>query len=133
MSLLKPSPVEQRINAFFGLEPDRLDYYKNVFTLARVIFIMMGSEDKAVELQKMIQKSLEEPLQAPLFAILQAYYNIRFINSKIAYCKVGSGIDATEFTRYEMTVILEEIKEWCYDEVTNLTQYVRFTRYEAIA
>jgi len=128
MSLIKSSFVESLFHTFFNLDPDRPQYYNLVFRLARSIFLQLGSEDKAVQLQKQIEEKIEKPLNAPVFAVLQAYYNLRFMYSKLAYCKVGQGVDAIEITRYEMTVAFEEIKNWCYDEVTNLTPYVRFTR-----
>jgi hypothetical protein len=128
MSLIKPSFVESLFHTFFNLDPDRPQYFNLVFRLGRSMFLQLGFENKAEELQKMIEEKIEKPLSAPLFAVLQAYYNPRFMFSRIAYCKVGQGIDAKEVTRYEMTVALEEIKDWVYDEVTNLTPYVRFTR-----
>ena len=127
MTLLKPSFIETLFHSFFSLEPDRLNYFNSVFRVGRSIFIQMGFKDKADELQKMIYDELEQPLNAELFAILQAYYNIRFINSKLAYCKVGEGIDVQEVTRYDLTVKLEKIKNWLYDEITTLTHQVRFT------
>jgi len=128
MGLIKPSFVESLFHTFFNLDPDRPQYFNLVFRLGRSIFLQLGFENKAVQLQKMIEEKIEKPLNAPLFAILQAYYNPRFIFSKVAYCKVGTGIDTKYITRYEMTVALEEIKNWVYDEITNLTPYVRFTR-----
>lgn len=128
MSLIKPSFVESLFHTFFNLDPDRPQYFNLVFRLGRSIFLQLGFQDKAEELVQMITNNLEKPLNAPLFAILQAYYNPRFMFSKLAYCYVGEGIDAKEVTRYEMTVALEGIKDWVYDEVTNLTPYVRFTR-----
>jgi len=128
MSFIKPSFVESLFHTFFNLDPDRPQYFNLVFRLGRSIFLQLGFEDKAIELQKQIEIKLEKPLSSPLFAILQAYYNPRFMFSRIAYCKVGAGIDAKEVTRYDMTVALESIKDWVYDEVTNLTPYVRFTR-----
>jgi len=128
MSFIKPSFVESLFHTFFNLDPDRPQYFNLVFRLGRSIFLQLGFEDKAIELERQISEKLEKPLKAPLFAILQAYYNPRFIYSRVAYCKVGQGIDTKEITRYEMTVALESIKDWVYDEITNLTPYVRFTR-----
>lgn len=128
MSFIKPSFVESLFHTFFNLDPDRPQYFNLVFRLGRSIFLQLGFENKAVELEEQIKNKLEKPLSAPLFAILQAYYNPRFIFSRLAYCKVGTGIDAKEITRYDLTVTLEEIKNWVYDEVTNLTPYIRFTR-----
>jgi len=128
MSLIKPSFVETLFHSFFALDPERPNYYNLVFRYARTIFMQLGFENKTTQLQKMIEEKLEKPMNSPLFAILQAYYNYRFILSKHAFCKIGEGIDTVEVTRYEMTVVLETIKEWVYDEITNLTPYVRFTR-----
>lgn len=128
MSLIKPSFVESLFYTFFNLDPDRPKYYNLVFRLGRNIFLQLGFEDKAEQLQKMIHEKLEKPLQSQLFAILEAYYNPRFYFSKLAYCKVGEGIDTKEITRYEITVVLEEIKDWVYDEITELAQYVRFSQ-----
>lgn len=129
MSLVKPNFVESLFHTFFNLDPDRPQYYFLVFRLSRSIFLQLGFNDKAEELKNKIYNEIEKPLSSNLFSILQAYYNPRFINSKVAYCKVGKGIDAKEVTRYQMTSVLEEIKEWCYDEITNMTPFVRFTRY----
>lgn len=129
MSLIKPSFVESLFHTFFNLDPDRPQYYNLVYRLTRSIFLQLGFEDKAIQLERLIKEKIEKPLNAPLFAVLQAYYNLRFMYSKLAYCKIGEGIDAKEVTRYEMTVALESIKDWCYDEVTNLTPHVRFTRH----
>lgn len=132
MTLLKPSFIETMFHSFFNLESDRLNYFNSLFRLGRSIFIQLGYNDKAQELENMIKYKLEKPLNSPLFAILQAYYNVRFIHSKLAYCKVGDGINTIEITRYEITVILEEIKEWLYDEITQLTHQVRFTNSQNI-
>jgi len=128
MSLIKPSFVESLFHTFFNLDPDRPQYYNLVFRLGRSILMQLGFDDKAEELQRLIEEKIEKPMSAPLFAILQAYYNPRFMFSRLAFCKVGEGIDAKQITRYEMTVVLEELKDWTYDEVTKLTPYVRFTR-----
>jgi len=134
MSLIKPSFVESQFYTFFGLEPDRPQYYNLVFRLGRSIFLQLGFESKAIELQNMIGSRIEKPLNSSVFAILDAYYNPRFMFSKVAYCKIGGGVDAKEITRYDMTVVFEEIKDWVYDQVTALTPHVRFTRTgEAIA
>lgn len=129
MSLVKPTLVEGLCHTFFNLEPDRPEYYNLVFRLARSIFLRLNFDDKVEEMEIMIKTQLEEPLNAPLFAILQAYYNPRFMFSKLAYCRIGRGVDAKIVTRYDMTVRLEHIKDWAYDEVTNLSQFVRFTRH----
>lgn len=128
MSLIKPSFVESLFHTFFNLDPDRPQYFNLVFRLGRSIFLQLGFQKKANELQEMIKERVEKPFNAQLFSVLQAYYNPRFMFSRLAYCKIGDGIDMVEITRYEMTVIFEEIKDWVYDEVTNLTPYIRFTK-----
>jgi len=129
MSLIKPTLVEGLCHTFFNLEPDRPEYYGLVFRLARSIFLRLGFNDKVQEMEQLIKYQLEIPMNAPLFAILQAYYNPRFMFSKVAYCKIGRGVDAKVVTRYDMTVKLEHIKDWTYDEVTNIAQFIRFTRH----
>lgn len=128
MSLIKPSFVESLFHTFFDLDPDRMQYYNLVFRMSRSIFFQVGFNNKADELEKKIFEGIEKPFSCKLFSFLQAYYNPRFINSRVAFCKVGQGIDTKEITRYEMTCILEEIKNWCYDEITKLTPFIRFTR-----
>jgi hypothetical protein len=128
MTLLKPSFVESLFHTFFNLDPTRPQYYALVFQTARTIFLQLDLSDKADELQTLISEKIEMPLQSPIFAILDAYYMPRFYFSKLAYCKVGDGVDAVQVTRLQMTVALEEVKRWCYDEVTAITPYVRFTQ-----
>lgn len=127
MTLIKPSFVESLFHTFFNLDPDRPKYYNLVFDMARNIFLQCGVEEKAEALNQMIQTKVEYRYRAPLFAVLEGYYNPRFMFSKHAYCKIGNGIDAKVVTRFEMTTIFEEIKAWCYDEVGALTPYIRFT------
>ncbi|MCJ7816326.1 MAG: hypothetical protein MUP55_00575 [Candidatus Aenigmarchaeota archaeon] len=128
MTLLKPSFVESLFHTFFNLDPTRPQYYGLVFQTTRTIFLQLDMSDKAEELQEIIGDKLEKPLCAPLFAILDAYYLPRFYFARLAYCKIGDGIDAVQVTRLQMTVALEEVKRWCYDEVTGITPYVRFTQ-----
>lgn len=128
MSLIKPSFVESMFHTFFQLDPDRPQYYGLVFRLGRSIFMQLGANQKIEELNNMIENKLESKLNAKLHAILKAYYNPRFLFSRLSYIRVGAGIDAIDVTRYEIETILEEMKDWVYDEVTNLTPYVRFTR-----
>lgn len=128
MSLIKPSFIESRFHSYFLLDPDRPKYYNNVFGMARIIFMQLGFDDKATQLQKMIHDKVEVPFGAPLFAVLDGYYNFRFMYSKKAFCKIGEGIDQKEITRYEMTCVFEELKAWCDDEIIDLTPHVRFTQ-----
>ena len=128
MTIIKPSFLEAMFYQFFNLDPDRPMYYMLVFRLTRSIFMQMGFDDKADKLQIMIDQKIESKLKAPVFSVLQAYYTPRFYMSRKAYCKIGEGVDTIHVTRYELTVGFEEIKNWCYDEVTQLTPYVRFTQ-----
>jgi hypothetical protein len=128
MTLIKPSFVESLFHNFFNLDPERRKYFNLVFRLARTIFMQLDLTDKAEELDNQIRENLEEPLDRPIHAILDAYYIPRFYFSRLAYCKVGSGVDVRYVTRYQMTTELEKIKNWCYDEITGLTPYVRFTQ-----
>lgn len=127
MSLVKPSFVEGLFHTFYNLDPDRPRYYNLVFDMARNIFDQCNVDDKRAQLDKMLKEDIEMKFNAPLIAILDAYYNPRFMFSKYAYCKIGSGIDSKVVTRFEMTVMFEKIKVWCFEEVSNLTPYVRFT------
>jgi hypothetical protein len=127
LSLIKPSGIEFLFYRFYHLEEDRPKFYNNVFELSRQIFRQLGADELADELQQMIQERIEKPLDAHLHAILEAFYTPKFYFSKLAYCKVGTGIDAKEVTRYEIMVVLEEIKEWCFDKVSELMPNVRFT------
>lgn len=128
MSLVKPSFVESMFHNYFMLDPDRPKYYNNVFAQARKIFMQLGFDDKARLLQKKIHEHIEKPFNAPMFAVLDGYYNFRFMYSKKAFCKIGEGVDSKEITRYEMTIAFERIKEWCDDEIINITPYIRFTQ-----
>lgn len=90
--------------------------------------MQLGANEQISQLDTRIKTQLEAPLNAKLHSILKAYYNPRFLFSRLAYIRVGQGIDAIEITRYDIETVLEDIKDWVYDEVTNLTPYVRFTR-----
>lgn len=128
MGLIRPSLVEANVSQFFTLDMTRPMYYQLVFQLATAIFYQLGFSEKAEELQLMINERLEEPLKRPIHSILSAYYNYKFIFYNRAYCKVGEGVDTIHVTRYEIGVVLEDIKRWCYQEVTQISQYVRFTQ-----
>lgn len=128
MSMIKPSFVESSFHAFFQLDPSRPFYYNLVFRAGRDIFIQLGAEEKADELHGLIELKLEKPLNAKLHAILKTFYNQRFLFSQLAYIKVGEGIDAIYITRYEIETIMEEIKDWVYDEVIKMTPFIRFTQ-----
>lgn len=128
MSLVRPSFVENLYTTFFALEPDRPMYYMYVVRLGRSIFLSLNFQEKAILLDKMIQDKIEIPLQSDFGSVIQAYYNPRFMFSKKAFTKVGDSIDYRYVTRYEISKMLEELKDWVYDEVTEMAEYIRFTR-----
>lgn len=61
-------------------------------------------------------------------AIVNAYDNPRFMFKRRAYTKIGDSIDYKEVTRYEIENRLEVVKDWIYDEITQVSPYIRFTR-----
>lgn len=76
----------------------------------------------------MIKKNIETPLMSNYTNIVHAYDNPRFAYSKRAYTKIGDSLDYKEVTRYEIENRLEIVKNWIYDEVTQLSPYIRFTK-----
>lgn len=132
MSLIRPSFVENLFNSFFSLEPDRPMYYKLVVRLAKSIFQSMGEFDKLKQMDGMIKGYIENPLHSDFASVLHAFYSPKFMFSKRAYCKIGDVIDYKEITRLEIEQRLEIVKEWIYDEVTNLSYQVRFTNQQPI-
>ena len=75
-----------------------------------------------------IKKHIETPLMTNYTNIVNAYDNPRFMFSKRAYTKIGDSLDYKEVTRYEIENRLELVKNWIYDEVTQVSPYIRFTR-----
>jgi len=132
MSLIRPSFVENLYNTFFALEPDRPMYYMYVIRLGRSIFLSLNFQDKVIELDNMIKYKIEIPLKSDFGSIIQAYYNPRFMFSRKAFTKVGDTIDYKYVTRYEIGRMLEELKDWVYDEVTELSALIRFTRQSSV-
>jgi hypothetical protein len=128
MSLIKPSFVENLYTTFFALEPDRPMYYMYVVRVGRSIFLSLGFHDKAQELDGMIREKIEIPLKSDFGSIIQAYYNPRFMFSKKAFTKIGDSVDYKYVTRYEIGQMLEELKDWVYDEITEMSSLIRFTR-----
>jgi len=128
MGIVRPTITEDLFRNFFKLEPDRPMYYLAVYRLARSIFINLNFHDQLEKMQNMIRVNLEVPLKSDFESIVYAFYEPRFIMSKQAYTKVGDEIDYIEVTRYDINRALENIKNWIYDEVISLAQYVRFTR-----
>lgn len=128
MSLIRPSPVENLYTTLFQLESDRPKYYINVVRLARSLFLSLGFENKVEEMKVVITQQIEFPLKAEFVAIVNAYDNPRFFYSRRAYTKIGDSLDYKEVTRYEIEQRLEFIKDWIFDEITQLSQYIRFTK-----
>lgn len=132
MSYIKPSYVEKLFNAFLQLDPDRPRYYNNVINIGKQIFMHLGFHEYIKELDEMIEEKIEKPFNAPLSAVLDGYYSLRFMHMRLAYCKIGHGIDARHVTRYEMTQMFEDIKDWIEWKVSELTPYIRFTTQQEI-
>jgi hypothetical protein len=128
MSLVKPSFTESLYVTLFQLEGGRPQYYVLVHRLARNIFLSLGYEDKVDAMERMIRTHIEIPLQADFVSVCAAFDNPRFMFSKRAYTLVGDGIDSRSVTRYEIQQRLEYVKNYIYDEVVQLSPYIRFTR-----
>lgn len=128
MSLIRPTPVENLYTTLFQLESDRPKYYISVVRLARSIFLSLGFNDKVDELNIVIQQQIEIPLKAEYVSIVNAFDNPRFFYSRRAYTKIGDSLDYKEVTRYEIEKRLEVVKDWIFDEITQLSQYIRFTK-----
>jgi len=128
MSFIRPSFVENLYDTLFQLEPDRPYYYLFVVRVARSIFMTLGFEELKDQMEKMIKDEIEIPLQSQFVPIIHAYYSPRFMLSKQAYTKVGDSIDYREVTRYEIMMRLERVKDWIYDQVVQLSPYIRFTK-----
>jgi hypothetical protein len=135
MSLIRPSPVETQIIFLQQLQQDRPRYYEAVVLTTRNIFMILGFNgqndelpNKVEELNLLIRDVIEIPFEAPFICIVRAYDNPRFYFTKQAYTVIGEGIDAVEVTKFQMEMRLDHIKQWCYDEVMQLAQLVRFTQ-----
>lgn len=128
MTLIRPSFTENLYTTLFQLEPDRPMYMIFVYRLARNIFLSLGYEDKIEKMDKIIRIHIEEPLQSDFVSVCHAFYNPRFMFSKRAYTKVGDSIEYREVTRYEIMVRLEFVKNFIYDEIVELSPYIRFTK-----
>ena len=130
MTMIKPSFIESRFYTIFHLEPDRPRYYEFVVMLAKSIFYELGLEDKADELDQLVYEHIEEPLRAQFGIVVYVYDKARYSGKALnrLYVKVGDGIDARVITFFEIKVELDYIKDWCYDEVMQLTGMVRFTQ-----
>ena len=128
MSLIRPSPVEGLYITLFNLEPDRPRYYINIVRVARSIFLSLGFENKVYEMDMVIKRNIETPLMTNYSNIVNAYDNPRIMFRKNAYTKIGDSLDYKEVTRYEIEERLEIVKDWIYDEITQVSVYIRFTR-----
>jgi len=128
LSLIRPSPVENLYLSLFQLEPDRPRYYINVIRLARSIFLSLGFPEKVEEMNDKIRAEIEVPFNADFVNIVHAFDNPRFMFSRRAYTRIGDSIDYKEVTRYDMENRLEAVKDWVYDNITEMSQYIRFTR-----
>jgi len=128
LSLIRPSPVESLYSTLFQLEADRPKYYINIVRIARSIFLSLGFKNKVVEMDNIIKIFVEKPLMSNYISIVNAYDNPRFYYSRRAYTFVGDSIDGKEITRYDIEHRLEQVKDWIFDEVTEISPYIRFTR-----
>jgi len=128
MSLIRPTMQENLYQTLYQLEPERMMYYMFVVRIGRSLFMACGYQELVDELDLMIKEIIEKPLNAPFVAIIDAFYNPRFIYSKRAYTKIGDSIDYKQVTRWEIRMRLEYIKDWIYDKATQLSPYIRFTR-----
>lgn len=124
---VKPTFVENLFHTFFNLQPDRPFYYLHVYRTARSIFLNLGQDEKAEELEELIRENIERPFNTNFINLINAYYNFRFLMKKNAYCKVGDRIEYQKVTRYDIYLKLEVIKNWCYDELSVMANDVRFT------
>lgn len=132
MTLIRPSFAESLHNTLFQLEGDRPMYYLLVIRVGRSLFLSLGYEDEAKNIDKMVYDWLEKPYNAPFIAIIEAFYNPRFMFSKQAYTKIGDSIDYVKVTRWEMRIRLERIKDYIYDRATMLSREIRFTHQQNI-
>ena len=128
MGLIRPSPIENLYHTLFQLESDRQEYYINLVRIARSIFLSLGFNKKAGEMQNIIKNYIEIPLNAEFVSVVNAYDNPKFMYSKKAFTRIGDSIDYKEVTRYEIKKRLEFIKNRIFDEVTKVSPYIRFTR-----
>ena len=121
--------MENLYSTLINLESDRLLYYANVVRVGKNLFIALDFKELVDELDKMIYFTIEKPLQAPFSAIVEAYYNPRFVQSKRAFTRIGSVIDYREVSRMEIGQRLEYIKDFIYDKATQMSSLIRFTKH----
>jgi hypothetical protein len=129
MSIAVPKPtfVENLFHTFFNLQIDRMGYYNAVFQNARNIFMNLGKYELAEQLDEMIRNNIELPYKTKLWQLLKWYYDPKHYFKKRVYFKVGDRIDYVKVTKMEIEQKLEEIKRWCYDELSVMANDVRFS------
>lgn len=125
--MIRPSFTENLHNTLFRLEADRPMYYLLVIRVGRSLFLSMGFNDEVDKIDKMIFDTIEEPFKAPFQAIVEAFYNPRFMYTKQAYTRIGNSIDYVEVTRWQMRMRFEKIKDHIYDKATQYSSLIRFT------
>jgi len=128
MSLIRPTPVEGWYYQLFNLDPTRPDYYVAVVDLARSIFIKLHYDDKIEQMNMVIKKYVEIPLKRDFVSIVNAYDNPRIAYLKRAYVRIGDSIDYQEVTKYDIKKRLEIVRQWVFDEVSRISDDIRFTR-----
>jgi hypothetical protein len=127
MSMIRPSFTENLHTTLFNLEADRPMYYLYVIRVGRSLFLSMGFHEEVTKIDKMIFETLEKPYKAPFQAIVEAFYNPRFMYTKQAYTRIGDSVDYVQVTRWEMRMKFEKIKDYIYDKATQYASLIRFT------
>jgi len=127
MSMIRPSFQENLHTTLFNLEADRPMYYLYVVRIGRSLFLSLDYQEEVNKIDNMIFNTLEKPLKAPFIAIIEAFYNPRFMYSKHAYTRIGDSIDYVQITRWDIRMRLEKIKDYIYDRATMISNEIRFT------
>lgn len=127
MTLIRPSFQENLHTTLFNLEADRPMYYLFVVRVGRSLFLSLGFQDEVDKIDKMVFETIEKPLKAPFIAIIEAFYNPRFMYTKQAYTRIGDSIDYVQVTRWDIRMRLEKIKDYIYDRATMISSMIRFT------
>ena len=127
MTMIRPSFQENLHNTLFNLEADRPMYYLYVVRVGRSLFLSLGYMDEVNKIDRMIFETLEKQLKAPFIAIIEAFYNPRFMYAKQAYTRIGDSVDYVQVTRWDIRMRLEKIKDYIYDRATVVAKEIRFT------